>query len=34
MQMEADRMTNLVLREDEVLSERDVIIEERRERDR
>jgi zinc protease len=32
MQMEADRMTNLVLREDEVLSERDVIIEERRER--
>jgi zinc protease len=32
MQMEADRMVNLVLREDEVLSERDVIIEERRQR--
>lgn len=32
MQMEADRMTNLVLRENEVLSERDVIIEERRQR--
>ena len=32
MQMEADRMTHLMLREDEVLSERDVIIEERRQR--
>ncbi len=32
MQMEADRMTHLVLRENEVLSERDVIIEERRQR--
>ena len=32
MQMEADRMTNLILRESEVLSERDVIIEERRQR--
>lgn len=32
MQMEADRMTHLVLREAEVLSERDVIIEERRQR--
>ena len=32
MQMEADRMTNLILRDSEVLSERDVIIEERRQR--
>jgi len=32
MQMEADRMVHLILREDEVLSERDVIIEERRQR--
>ena len=32
MQMEADRMTHLILREGEVLSERDVIIEERRQR--
>ncbi len=32
MQMEADRMTHLILRENEVLSERDVIIEERRQR--
>jgi zinc protease len=32
MAMEADRMTNLILRENEVLSERDVIIEERRQR--
>jgi zinc protease len=30
MQMEADRMANLILRDDQVLSERDVIIEERR----
>lgn len=32
MEMEADRMTNLVLKESEVLSERQVIIEERRQR--
>ncbi len=32
MEMESDRMTHLVLRESEVLSERDVIIEERRQR--
>jgi zinc protease len=32
MAIEADRMTNLILRENEVLSERDVIIEERRQR--
>ena len=32
MQMEADRMTHLILRDSEVLSERDVIIEERRQR--
>ena len=32
MQMEADRMTNLILNEKEVASERDVIIEERRQR--
>ena len=30
MQMEADRMVNLILKDSEVLSERDVIIEERR----
>jgi zinc protease len=32
MEMEADRMTHLILRDNEVLSERDVIIEERRQR--
>lgn len=32
MEMEADRMTNLVLTQDEVLPERDVVIEERRSR--
>src|SRR5690606_6415559 len=32
MRMEADRMKNLVLREEEVASEREVIIEERRQR--
>ncbi len=32
MEMEADRMKNLILKEDEVTSEREVIIEERRQR--